>query len=994
MLACGSAALALIASNAHAQATAVGQPASGQTAAGDADQAARLEQDLQPQTPAPEAAIGAGNQDREDAREIVVTGSSIRGAPPVGSNLISVGRAEIEDTAAQTVQQILKTVPAVTGLGSVGQGGFGSADGSGTNAPTIHGLGASASNSTLILIDGHRLPLSGINHTLADPNIVPSIAIERVEVLPDGASAVYGSDAVAGVINFITRRRYDGVEANGQIGFADGGYRTYNGSLLAGKTWDTGSALVAYNYSHRSNLLAGKRPFTARDHRAQGGSNLASFACGPASIQPTGSTLIYASPYGAANGVANAQANAFCDYTGRADLIPDSKSDTAFIKVTQEIGERTTVNVNADYSNRRNKAINVRGSVQATVFGPGSGRGTQINPFFVGVAGTAATSQTVRFDANDLLGTDGYTEGSAEDFFVNASVEYRLTDDLRLTATGLVGADTSKQQIVGGLCISCAYLALNGTTNAAGSLTTPSIPGTTTIVTRPLTTGNALDVWSLLAGNRTPNAIRAELTDSTDTQYARQSIKDGTIKIDGTLAKLPGGDLKFAVGGEAVHYTLRQDLTRPLNIGPATTGSSTLNLRYRPRTVVSAFIETLIPIIGPEMDVPFVRSLSLNLSGRYDHYNDFGSTKNPKVAADWEIMEGLKLRANFAKSFVAPALTSRGADQFGTTGESGYAGNNAQINVPTALFPGIAGALPNCAVGAVTCQIGGNLQGIQLNGGNADLDPQKGRTYSIGGDFSPSFLPGFRAGVTYWNNRITGGVTSPQASLAVNIPSLAPLMQIFPNGATPAQIAAATQGLAQTAAISSPIYYIYNFSQKNVLNLDVSGIDVDASYSRDTDYGKFSIGASLTRKLMFDQSFGNSAKFSVLNTTGFNTTFPSIKLEGRANIGWAYGGFSADVFVNHTGGYRNFSGNTVLPITRDAIGLPTGGGDRVKSSNIVDLHLSYTIEQEFAKKFQIFADVQNLFDKVPVFYNSNNGYDTFSGNPLLRVITLGLRGSF
>jgi iron complex outermembrane receptor protein len=146
---------------------------------------------------------------------------------------VAVGRQDIEKTSPPTVQQILKTVPSVTGLGSAGQGSFGSADNSGTNAPTIHGLGASASNSTLILIDGHRIPLTGINHALSDPNIIAPGAIERVEVLADGASSVYGSDAVAGVINFITRRNYDGFEISAQAGFADG-YKTYSGSAAVG----------------------------------------------------------------------------------------------------------------------------------------------------------------------------------------------------------------------------------------------------------------------------------------------------------------------------------------------------------------------------------------------------------------------------------------------------------------------------------------------------------------------------------------------------------------------------------------------------------------------------------------------------------------------------------------------------------------------------------------------------------------------------------------
>src|SRR4051812_6767001 len=284
------------------------------------------------------AAVGAQAQTRPasgaaEVEEIIVTGSSIRGAAPVGSNLIAVGQADIEKTGAQTIQQVLRSVPSVVGLGAVGQGSFGSADNSGTNAPTIHGLGASASNSTLILIDGHRLPLTGINHALADPNILAPLALERVEVLAEGASAVYGSDAVAGVINFITRRNFNGIEVRAQAGYADG-YNSYGANGVAGKTWDGGSVLVALGYSDRDGLLASKRGFTARNRLASGGTNLSSFFCSPASIQ-VGSGNIIPSPYTGA-GVPNAPANAFCDTSGVIDLFPSERRYSGMVKVTQD----------------------------------------------------------------------------------------------------------------------------------------------------------------------------------------------------------------------------------------------------------------------------------------------------------------------------------------------------------------------------------------------------------------------------------------------------------------------------------------------------------------------------------------------------------------------------------------------------------------------------------------------------------------------------------
>jgi iron complex outermembrane receptor protein len=929
------------------------------------------------------------NNDASVVEEVVVTGTSIRGSAPVGSALVAVGRQEIEKTSATTVQQILKTVPSIVGQGSAGQGSFGSADNSGTNAPTIHGLGASASNSTLILIDGHRIPLTGINHALTDPNVIAPAAIERVEVLADGASSVYGSDAVAGVINFITRKNFDGLEVSGQVGFADK-YDTKSANILWGKRWDDGSALVSYGYSNRSNLLTGDRDFTSADHRPQGGTNLSSFNCGTASVQPAGSSLIFAAPYTGA-GVANASANAFCDYSGVADLLPSEERHSVLAKIRQDFGDRLTAGVDLIYSKRNNHAAISRGSVTTTVYGPGSGRGGQINPFYVNPTGSAATSQNVRWDANDLLGPGAYADSGATSFTVNGEIEYKLTDRFILSLGGTAGQDESREQRVGALCTSCANLGLNGTTNGSGALTTPSIPGTSLIVLNtPLTGDNALDVWHTGSANQTSAAVRKALADSTQTQIATQTLEDLRLKIDGALFSLPGGDVSIAVGGEYTHYTLKQDLTRPTNIGPATLGSATVNLNYG-RTVKSGFVELLVPIIGEGNALPMVQKLDLNLAGRYDKYSDFGSTKNPKIAVNWTVVDGVKLRGNWAKSFVAPAFTSIGSGN-GITGESGYGSFGlGAVNVPVSAYPSVA-QLPGCAT-ATTCTLGTTITGLQLNGGNDQLQPQRGKSWAIGVDLAPTFLPGFRGSVTYWSNKLSGGITSPIPSLAVNSSGLNSLLQIYPNGATPAQIAAAAGTLPQTSAIPSTVYFIYDYRQRNVLYLDIAGIDFDGSYRFNTPAGELTLGGSVSRKTKFDQHIGaDGATFDVLNTTGFNTTFPSIKTSARGNVSWSNGPWSADLFANYTGSYYNWSGTTQIPLTRNAAGLPTGGGDKVKSSTIFDLHVAYDIKGDgWLGDSQVYIDGNNIFDKDPVFYNNANGYDTFSGNPIGRMISVGFR---
>ncbi len=194
------------------------------------------------------AAAPAQAQNAGDLPEqVVVTGTSIRGTAPVGSNLISVGAQEIQQTGGQTLAQVLVNVPAVTSMGAAGQ----NENHTSYYQPTIHQLGSSLSNGTLVLIDSHRAPAGSTNHPVVDPNIVPTNMIERVEVLADGSSSTYGSEAIAGVINFITRKKFDGVQLSGQAGFIDGS-QDLTGSLLVGTSTDKSAIMVSYQYTHEA----------------------------------------------------------------------------------------------------------------------------------------------------------------------------------------------------------------------------------------------------------------------------------------------------------------------------------------------------------------------------------------------------------------------------------------------------------------------------------------------------------------------------------------------------------------------------------------------------------------------------------------------------------------------------------------------------------------------------------------------------------------------
>ena len=246
----------------------------------------------------PSMALAQNAAPPSDVEEVVVTGTSIRGAAPVGSNLITVGQQEIQNTAPVTVTEALANVPAITGMNNSGRGQNGNG-GAGASV-YIHEIGASAQNATLVLMDGHRIPQagSGNGNPVVDPNIIPQPMLQRVEVLADGSSSVYGSDAVAGVVNFITRKKFDGLElhyqAQDEMGSAMGQYA----SVLTGKSWQDGGFVAAVTYSYEGNIKNTQLPKTnplvqtplaikAGDTGTNGGTTyFGTFLCDPATVRP------------------------------------------------------------------------------------------------------------------------------------------------------------------------------------------------------------------------------------------------------------------------------------------------------------------------------------------------------------------------------------------------------------------------------------------------------------------------------------------------------------------------------------------------------------------------------------------------------------------------------------------------------------------------------------------------------------------------------------
>jgi iron complex outermembrane receptor protein len=952
---------------------------------------------------------------------VTVTGTSIRGVAPVGSNVITVDQGAIEKSGATNMQQLLNTVTAISTANAPPQG----VNNNSYFAPQIHQLAGSISNSTLSVVDGMRFVGAG-GDTLADPNILPTVAIQRVEVLADGASSIYGSDAVSGVVNFITRKGYEGLQIGLEKGYADQ-YNTTMGSLLWGTSWDKGSVMFAASYNHQSNLPGSARRLTAMgDFQSIGGNNYANvYGCPTAAMAVPGFAGLFLSPDAAAPVSTSpipgtlGQTTKNCNIQPYGDALPESLRENAMLKVDQDLSDRLHASVMLVVNDLTITHHMQPGQITSNtqVYGPGYTApgfdAGQINPFFQAPAGApGATSEKVSWV--DLMGRgDGTNYGTAitneNVYYAQFALTYKLTDAWEAKFSDALGWNSYGGKNVNTFCKSCATLALNGTAQANGNTTTTNVAGRNIVsLNLPLTTSNALDVWNPAASNRTDPLIQRQLYSDLSRSTQDNTINQARLEMDGPLFSLPAGDVKVAFGGEYVNYHLYNFSSGSQGTGFINNGAVVSVFRSR-RNVLSGYAEANVPLISPDMVIPLAQKVAIDISARYDKYSDVGPTFNPKYAVDWTVDDNIKLRANYSTSFVAvPVGISGDPDQGGR-----YSGGGASIAplspVPVSAFPQVT-QIPGCAgLGPNdVCQIGSTANpGLirQYGSALAHAKPQEGNGINVGFDLTPQFIPGLIVSVTYFDQSYKGGITAPNHTQIVNTPSAFHLLTLCPSGCTQQQIDAFTrvpQGGAVAGQLPPTIYFLENHDENNVLDLAIQGLDITAEYHIDTDYGEFHIADGTTQFLSFKEGLLGGTKFNVLGTSAFNSTFPSVAMQTRVNLGWTNDIMAFDVFANWTGAYRNIGATAAHSPTADANGALVVGGDHVNSNLTFDVHTSYNFPDGLLAGDQIYLDVKNVFNRQPPFYNyavpsnsySTNGINTFVSNPIGRMFSVGIRAAF
>jgi iron complex outermembrane receptor protein len=871
----------------------------------------------------------------DELSTIVVTGTLIRGEPPTGVELTTVTSQDIAQLGVVDTSQLLGYLPQDSNFNSRPQvGSFGAYQT--VNAPLLRylGGGSSGSNSTLLLLDGVRLPGMGIQQTSPDIDAFAPGALASVDMIPDGGSATYGTDAVGGVVNLITRRNFDGVEVGGHYGGASH-YGQWDVNATAGKTFDGGSAWISLDDTHHNLILNSDRSYEHDLNYTTTPYTGAYTSCNPGNFIAGGYVLISTPPYyklvttvyPIVKGAPTVGAPNTCDLTQAATFFPEESRHSFMTGFDYDLTSWLAFDLRAYYMHR--EATN-DGGTNAYSGDPATGS----------IDGFPATG-TVTGLFTDAPFAHMYGDTTTETWGVIPRLKFQLGGEWQLDWFGNVGLGRAQaqSQVAGG----------NPTLLAAETASGAFNPFTGSFAS-------------------TPAGQAAEATQANYFSFSsgRDKIYNSRAVFDGPVFPLPGGYLRMAAGGEYFHEEFTQR-----NGDAELTDFASLTPNDVSRTVRSVFGELSVPIVGAKNDIPGINEITFSAAGRYDHYSDFGGTFDPKLSLSYKPLNWWTIRGNWGKSFQAPSLASTaGAIPPGV------------VSFPAGLF-GSNPAYPNTT----------GLETLLLYpGGGIDLQPQTARTWEIGTDFAPTFVSGLTASLTYYDIDFSNRIATP-AFFEPSFYSLYPSSYIMNTAAAPltsAQIAnyiatAYNKGtVAQYVSNPASVYALENGLSQNLSSVSTSGLDYSVNYKYPTGFGSLFAGVAGTYILTYNTQATPTSVFQDLDAN----SVARVHMSTTAGASWSNllgGGFLAKVMWNKTGG------NSVFAEAGNAFQT------RVDAFNIVNLAFVFTpLAPSGALKGTTFTlNIDNVFNTDPPNLNGSNGNAAgYQGFTLGTFVQLGVEKKF
>ncbi|RVT42406.1 TonB-dependent receptor [Sphingobium algorifonticola] len=934
-------------------------------------------QDVAAQASTEEASVDEGS--------IVVTGSRIaRPDLEVSSPVRVLGREEITLRAPTTAEELLRDLPSARP--NLGPGVNNGSDGS--SSIDLRGIGP---NRTLVLLDGRRIVPFGLDG-ITDLNTIPIALVDRVDVVTGGASSVYGADAVAGVVNFVTKRDFTGIDLSANYRITErGDAAAYQADLVTGASFDDGrgNAVLAFGYTKSDPLNQDSRSFGVAalntvDGQPQGSQTaVPAFLLGPVLPGVTNNGLGY---------VINPTTGAFQTATSQ-DLYnfnPDNLYQTPL--------ERYNIYGSARYE--ISDAIEMYSTAMFTsnkVSILSAASGTFTNPYFLPLSNPylpdAARNQlcsAISLSAAQCTAADNATSATDPNYR-----EVPVTLARRFVEYGprFQSVDTTQFQIQAGLRgkvtegINFDVSAQFGETNQNqtrenwGSYSRVQQSLRSFNTTTCSNTANGCVPINLFgpAGSITPSMLGFIDLDSYIRRTVQQTVVTGSINGDlfGATSPLTDSPIAFSIGAEYRKLTAESNPDGSARIQSEVLGTGARTPQdFGTYNVKEAFGELIVPLIT---DTPFFYNLTLEAGIRYSDYSTTGTSTTWKAGGSWEPVEGFKFCGMYQRAVRSPNIQE--LFQSPVTGLSSLAVDPCQSTLPV----GNAALSALCvATGAPAASIGSipSPSANQINAttsGNPNLDVERARTITLGAVFAPRFVPGLSITVDYFDIRVTDAITTPAQGDILNgcySTSLNPTLTFNSFcaliGRNP--INGSLNGAGETLGVV--------LASSNLGIIDTSGVDLSINYRIPVGEGALSFGFNGT--YLDHYTFQATPNAITRDCTGYystNCTNPRPEYKWNLRTTYSNGPVRASVL------WRHISGVDIEPAAqtpRPPLTTPQTGGpnpatvfdayESIPAYNYFDLALGADV----ADNLELNLLVSNLFDKQPPIVGSGAGGTAFN----------------
>ncbi|ARZ75591.1 TonB-dependent receptor [Stenotrophomonas sp. WZN-1] len=915
-------------------------------------------------------------QEATNLDRIEVTGSRIRQVDTeTAQPVLSISRASIEKSGFKTVADVLQNIAAAGSPAISRSEPLSSGEAVGGFYIDLRNLGA---ERTLVLVDGKRLGASVSG--LQDVSQIPSAIVERIDVLKDGASSIYGSDAIAGVINIITRKNFQGLEANayvGQYGEGDGQKTSYD--FVAGFTGDRGSITIGAEYAEEKEVWAKDRWFSRYPrttfHPAQNWSPVSQWGT---IIDPDTDDWLVLNRGGDYRDVNQYHDQDFAGITGdtsnsntQMHLLTPTKRRSVFANVQYDLTDNIRFVSDLLYTRRESQAQVAGYPLQSASYerlGAKWDADSYYNPFGKDMGFMRRGWEVPRLSTNKLTTfrftgalqgsfqfNDKYFDWEAGYIYQNSENQQSQTGNYNVLAVNAATGPSFFNPATGR--VECGTAA--GLVDGSNPIYGPGAGGC-------LPWNPAIPYGRTGDGGLTGNPDLQQFLFPTTKNTGEVTTKTYYANIAGSLFTLPAGDLGFALG-----YEYREDKGSYNPDALSQTGYST-DLAAGPTgggyNVNEVYLELNVPILA---DLPGAKELSFNAATRYSKYNTFGNTTNNKFGLKWKPIDQLLVRATYAEGFRAPTIDNLygGSSQtfayftdpcdtsFGSTDQPGVAARCAAAIGPT------ASTFRQLRQGYVPASGPDEQTPDPFNAvSNPDLTPEKSKSKTVGLVWSPTFAQGLNMSLDWWNIKITNTIVVDSPDDQLNdcyVLGIAERCNSFTRDPNRHNVTNLT------------------YAPRNAGYQETEGFDFDVAYRFETDsWGTFNANLqnSYVTKNVLKTTNAQQVPVSILN--GFGSNF---RLRSNLVLGWERGDWGV------TWGTRYFSSVKERCYYSDECSLPDfGSPDPVRdqamnkrgSTMFHDVQVSWNAPWNAT----IAVGARNVFDHYgPQMYSAPNSQFSYYG---------------